>query len=51
MNQRNTILAGTLFGCVAVIVGAFGAHALKEILATKRRVDTYEIADRYQIYH
>ena len=51
MNQRNTILAGTLFGCVAVIVGAFGAHALKEILATTRRVDTYELAVRHQFYH
>jgi uncharacterized membrane protein YgdD (TMEM256/DUF423 family) len=51
MNQRNTILSGALFGCVAVMVGAFGAHALKEILAATGRVDTYELAVRYQFYH
>ena len=51
MNQRNTILSGAIFGCVAVMVGAFGAHALKEILAATGRVDTYELAVRYQFYH
>lgn len=51
MNQRNTILSGAIFGCAAVILGAFGAHALKEILAATGRVDTYELAVRYQFYH
>ena len=51
MNQRNTILSGAIFGCVAVMVGAFGAHALKELLAATGRVDTYELAVRYQFYH
>ena len=51
MNQRKTILSGAIFGCVAVMVGAFGAHALKEILAATGRVDTYELAVRYQFYH
>jgi len=51
MNQRNTILSGAVFGCVAVMLGAFGAHALKEILAATGRVDTYELAVRYQFYH
>ena len=51
MNQRNTILSGAIFGCIAVMVGAFGAHALKETLAATGRVDTYELAVRYQFYH
>ena len=51
MNQRNTILSGAIFGCIAVIVGAFGAHALKETLAATGRIDTYELAVRYQFYH
>ena len=51
MNQRNSILSGAVFGCAAVVLGAFGAHALKEILATTGRIDTYELAVRYQFYH
>jgi len=51
MNQRNTILSGGIFGCAAVMLGAFGAHALKEILAATGRIDTYELAVRYQFYH
>jgi uncharacterized membrane protein YgdD (TMEM256/DUF423 family) len=51
MNQRNTILSGAIFGCAAVMLGAFGAHALKEILAATARIDTYELAVRYQFYH
>jgi uncharacterized membrane protein YgdD (TMEM256/DUF423 family) len=51
MNQRNTILTGAAMGCVAVLVGAFGAHALKGVLTATGRVDTYELAVRYQFYH
>jgi uncharacterized membrane protein YgdD (TMEM256/DUF423 family) len=51
MNQRNSILSGAVFGCAAVMLGAFGAHALKEILAATGRIDTYELAVRYQFYH
>jgi uncharacterized membrane protein YgdD (TMEM256/DUF423 family) len=50
MNQRNSILSGAVFGCAAVMLGAFGAHALKEILAATGRIDTYELAVRYQFY-
>lgn len=51
MNQRNTLLLGGIFGCTAVAVGAFGAHALKEILSATGRIDTYELAVKYQFYH
>lgn len=51
MNQRNSLLAGTLFGLIGVALGAFGAHALKEMLAASNRLDTYELAVRYQFYH
>jgi uncharacterized membrane protein YgdD (TMEM256/DUF423 family) len=51
MNQRNTLLSGAVMGCVAVILGAFGAHAFKTILATTGRLDTYELAVQYQMYH
>lgn len=33
------------------MVGAFGAHALKETLSATGRIDTYELAVKYQFYH
>ena len=41
---------GALFALLAVILGAFGAHGLKEILSEKA-INIYETAVRYQFYH
>lgn len=51
MNQRNTILWAAVMGCTAVAIGAFGAHAFKPSLIAMGRVDTYELAVRYQFFH
>lgn len=51
MNQRANLLAGALFGLLGVALGAFGAHALKGMLTASGRLDTYELAVRYQFYH
>ncbi len=51
MNQRYTLLTGTLLGLLGVALGAFGAHALKPMLQEAGRLDTYELAVRYQFYH
>ena len=51
MNPRNTILTGAIFGFLAVAVGAFGAHALRGILEANGRIETFELATRYQFYH
>jgi uncharacterized membrane protein YgdD (TMEM256/DUF423 family) len=51
MNQRQAISAGALLGGLAVITGAFGAHALKSILTGYGRLETFELAVRYQFYH
>lgn len=51
MNQRGSLLTGALFGLLGVALGAFGAHALKELLSESGRSDTYELAVRYQFYH
>jgi len=41
-----------ILGCFfAVAIGAFGAHALKTTLTTYQRVDTFELAVKYQFYH
>ncbi|TXD50917.1 MULTISPECIES: DUF423 domain-containing protein [unclassified Polaribacter] len=38
------------FGVLAITLGAFGAHALKEIL-TIDQLQSFETAVRYQMYH
>jgi len=37
-------------GLTAIILGAFGAHALKEILSVEQ-LNSFETAVRYQMYH
>ncbi len=49
--QKSLIISGAILGAIAVILGAFGAHALKETLAASGRLDTYETAVKYQMYH
>jgi len=49
--QQKTLVTGIIFGGLGVAIGAFGAHALKPILAENGRTDTFELAVRYQFYH
>lgn len=44
------LIAGCLFAFLAVAMGAFGAHALRDRLSTEM-LDIWEIGVRYQIYH
>lgn len=48
--ERRIILTATLFGAIAIILGAFGAHALKAIL-TPEQLTSFETGVRYQMYH
>lgn len=49
MKNKNLTLAA-LLGAVAVVLGAFGAHALKEKLGVDD-LKTFETGVRYQIIH
>ncbi|HSI89751.1 MAG TPA: DUF423 domain-containing protein [Adhaeribacter sp.] len=49
--QKFSLIAGSLFGALAVMTGAFGAHALKAVLTQTNRLDTFETAVKYQFYH
>ena len=40
-----------MFGGLAVMIGAFGAHALRDILESSGRTETFETAVKYQFYH
>lgn len=48
--ERKIISAGAILGMIAVILGAFGAHALKKVL-TLEELDTFETGVKYQMYH
>lgn len=51
MNQRTTLTTGGILAALAVAIGAFGAHGLKEILLENQRTETFELAVKYQFYH
>ncbi len=51
MNVKNTLLAGVGFAFLSVALGAFGAHAFNQMLVASNRLETYELAARYQFYH
>ena len=44
-------LFGSILALTAVILGAFGAHALKETLTAHGSIETWETAVRYQMWH
>jgi uncharacterized membrane protein YgdD (TMEM256/DUF423 family) len=44
-------LLGAFVCLLAVAIGAFGAHAFKDILAANQKTDVYDLANRYQFYH
>ena len=44
------LITASVFAALAVILGAFGAHALKQIVPPET-VTTFETGVRYQFYH
>jgi uncharacterized membrane protein YgdD (TMEM256/DUF423 family) len=51
MNRTTTLLCASIMGGLAVVIGAFGAHAFKPLLIEAGRTETFELAVRYQFYH
>lgn len=45
------LIAGALFGGLAVILGAFGAHGLQKITADEKLLQGFQTAVQYQLYH
>ena len=49
--MKNKILVATAFiGALTIVLGAFGAHSLKEVLS-ENLLKSFETAVRYQMYH
>jgi uncharacterized membrane protein YgdD (TMEM256/DUF423 family) len=51
MKSKHILIIAAASGMLSVALGAFGAHALKETLSEYGRVDTFELAVRYQFFH
>jgi len=51
MNQRSILQWAGLLGAAGVALGAFGAHALREVLQEKNMLPVWESAVRYQLIH
>lgn len=49
MNKKLLVL-GAILGGLAVALGAFGAHGLKDLISAES-IDVYETGVRYQMYH
>lgn len=49
MDRKIFCVAG-IFGIIAILLGAFGAHALKSILLPEQ-LNTFETGVKYQMYH
>lgn len=49
MNKRIIIIA-SMFGILAVILGAFGAHALKKLVSPSQ-IEIWQTGVQYQFYH
>ena len=49
--MNNKILStAAFFGMTSIVLGAFGAHALKQVL-TIEQLTTFETGVKYQMYH
>jgi len=48
--ERKIILTAAFLGVLAIILGAFGAHALKAVLSAEQ-LTSFETGVRYQMYH
>ncbi|MFV8441120.1 DUF423 domain-containing protein [Flavobacterium sp. LB2P44] len=48
--DKKILSTGTIIGMIAIILGAFGAHALKKVLSIEQ-LSTFETGVRYQMYH
>jgi len=47
---QTALIFGSIFGFLAIILGAFGAHLLKKKL-TSEQLQSFETGVKYQMYH
>ena len=47
--KNTTLIIGAVYGLLSVILGAFGAHALKKIISVEK-LASFETGVKYQMY-
>jgi uncharacterized membrane protein YgdD (TMEM256/DUF423 family) len=48
--EKKILLTALVFGFVSIVLGAFGAHALKKVLHPDQ-LNSFEVGVRYMMYH
>jgi uncharacterized membrane protein YgdD (TMEM256/DUF423 family) len=48
--NKTILVTGLVFGLLAVVLGAFGAHGLKRVVGPEE-INTFETGVKYQMYH
>lgn len=48
--EKKILSTAAIFGMIAIVLGAFGAHALKKVLSLEQ-LSTFETGVKYQMYH
>ncbi|MBP9793454.1 MAG: DUF423 domain-containing protein [Flavobacterium sp.] len=48
--EKKILLTALIFGFVSIVLGAFGAHALKKVLSPDQ-LTSFEVGVRYMMYH
>ncbi|WP_299398545.1 DUF423 domain-containing protein [uncultured Gelidibacter sp.] len=48
--NRTILITAAIFGIIAIALGAFGAHGLKQLISVEAQ-QTFETGVRYQMYH
>lgn len=48
--NRIILITAAVFGIIAIALGAFGAHGLKQLISVEAQ-QTFETGVRYQMYH
>lgn len=49
--HKTFLILASILGALTVMIGAFGAHALKNHLTKIGRAEVFETAVKYQFYH
>ena len=47
--KNTTLIIGAVYGLLSVVLGAFGAHALKKVISVEKLI-SFETGVRYQMY-
>ena len=48
--KQLVLIIGSIYGFLSIILGAFGAHALKKIISAEK-IQSFEVGVRYMMYH